>query len=110
LPVHTNGMRYSVYDKNKNEIASRVFYSIGGGFIIDEEQAKLAKTPYDHPVPFPFSTTKELLVHCEQNNLSIKEVMMENEKFYRSEEEIRARLLKIAIIMKECIEKGCASS
>jgi L-serine dehydratase len=109
LPFHTNAMRFTAYDNKQQEINSQIFYSIGGGFIVDEEQATQAKTSYDHPVPYPFSTTKELLKHCENNNLDIKEVVRANEASMRSVDEVNARLLKIATVMQECIQKGCES-
>ena len=106
LPEHTNGMRFIAYDAVNQIISSRIFYSIGGGFIIEENHASL--TP-DYQVPYPFSTAKELLQQCEKNKLTIKEVMLANESSMRSETEVRERLLKISQVMKECIEKGCHS-
>jgi L-serine dehydratase len=109
LPFHTNAMRFTAYDKNAEILFSEIYYSIGGGFIIDEQQTHLSKTPYDHPVPYPFSTTAELLKHCETNNLSIKDIILANEASMRSEEEVFARLMKISEVMIGCIEKGCHS-
>lgn len=104
LPVHTNGMRFSVYDKNNHLIQSRIFYSIGGGFIISET---FSSTVSDHPIPYPFSTAKELLAHCEKNQLSIKEIMLANECSMRSRDEVEKRLLSIANVMRQCIDTGC---
>lgn len=105
LPEHTNGMRYIAYDANHQELSSRIFYSIGGGFIIEEGESQ-SSTP-DYQVPYPFTTAKDLLQQCEKNKLTIKELMMANESSMRSEEEVRARINKISHVMKECIEKGC---
>ncbi len=107
LPAHTNGMRFTAFDAHQQPLSTQIFYSIGGGFIVDEQQAAQAKTPYDHPVPYPFATTKELLQHCENHHLSITEVMLANEASLHTIEEVKARLLKIANVMRECIEKGC---
>ncbi len=109
LPFHTNAMRFTAYDDKNHEISAQIFYSIGGGFIVDEEQARQTKTPYDHPVPYPFATTKELLAHCENNQLVIKDIVLANEASMRSAEETKARLLNIAAVMDECIQKGCQS-
>ncbi len=109
LPVHTNGMRFSAFDKNQQPIATKIYYSIGGGFIVDEQQAQAAKTPYDHPVPYPFATAKELMKHCENTQSSIKDIMLANEIYMHSEDEVKARLLKIATVMQQCIEKGSHS-
>lgn len=106
LPEHTNGMRFTAYDANHHEIVSRVFYSIGGGFILDPEN-RLASSQAMLEVPFPFSTTKELLKHCEDNNLSIKEIMLANESSMRPISEVKERLMTIANVMRECIDKGC---
>jgi L-serine dehydratase len=107
LPMHTNAMRFTAYNQQQEELRAQVFYSIGGGFIIDEDQATQTKTPYDVPVPYPFSNTRELLRHCETNNCFIRDIVMANEASLRSVEETRARLAMIAKVMGECIEKGC---
>ncbi len=107
LPAHTNGMRFTAYDKNNNALDSAIFYSVGGGFIIDEQQSMQSRSTQDHPVPYPFTTAKELLNHCEKHTLSIKDVMLANESSMHSEAAVKERLLKIANVMGECIKKGC---
>ncbi len=109
LPAHTNGMRFTAWDKTEQALLTKIYYSIGGGFIIDEDQAAHTESTPDQPIPYPFATTKELLAHCEKNQLSISEVMLANESSLRSEEEVRTRLLTIAKVMRECIDKGCAT-
>lgn len=108
LPMHTNGMRFSAYDKNNTLINSRIFYSIGGGFIVTDD-ASHTDTATEIPTPYPFSTTKELLQHCEANSMSIKDVMLANESSMRPESEVKERLMHIAQVMRECIDKGCSS-
>lgn len=110
LPAHTNGMRFSAFDKNNNRISSKIFYSIGGGFILDEAQASQNSSSEETSVPYPFSTTKELLKHCEENKLTIKEIMLANESCLRSEDDVKAGLMKISQVMRECIDKGCHTS
>ncbi len=107
LPAHTNGMRFKAFDKNNNEIYSHIYYSIGGGFIVDEIQASNPQPTNEIPIPYPFSTTKELLKHCEDNNLSIKDIMLANESCLRPADEVKAKLMQIANVMRECIDKGC---
>lgn len=107
LPFHTNGMRFTAYDKNNQIIASQIFYSIGGGFIVNEAQTKISTPQNNQSVPYPFSNTKELLAHCEKNHLSIKDVMLANESTLHTEAEVKSRLMKIAQVMRECIDKGC---
>src|SRR5690606_5968029 len=107
LPAHTNGMRFSVYDAGQNLLSAQIFYSIGGGFIINEAEATHPQPANTHSLPYPFENAKTLLAHCEKNNLTISELMMANESSLRSEKEVRDRLLQISTIMRECIETGC---
>lgn len=106
LPRHTNGMRFTAYDAQGNILQSQVYYSIGGGFIVTEEE-------FDHPssppqeVPYPFETGQELLDLCKANNLSIPELMMENERSWRDTDNIHTGILAIAKVMNDCIDSGC---
>lgn len=110
LPGHTNGMRFSAYDTEQESLYSCIYYSIGGGFIVDEKEVNTITTHYDHPVPYPFSTMRDLFQHCETHHLSIKDVMLANETTMHSLEKVTDRLLKISRVMRECIEKGCQAS
>lgn len=108
LPHHPNGMRFTLYDKHLNPIKTHVYYSIGGGFVADEASFKTDQLVSDrHAVPYPFKTAAGLLSHCNNTGKSIAEIMLENEKSWRSEAEIRTGLLKIWDVMKACIERGC---
>lgn len=110
LPAHTNGMRFSAYDKDQQELAKQIYYSIGGGFIVTEEKLAHSQSTDNQDVPYPFATTAELLAHCEKNSLSIQEVILANECSMRSLEEVQERLYKISNVMTACIEKGCQAS
>lgn len=105
LPSHTNGMRFTAFDQHQQEILSKIVYSIGGGFIIEENAQQIKSA--EKTVPYPFSTTKELLNHCEKNELTIEELMLANESSLRSEIEVKERLMTIAQVMRDCIHKGC---
>ncbi len=106
LPKHSNGMRFSAYDGSGNLLINQVYYSIGGGFITTEEDFN--KTTEDaNPPPYPFSTGEQLLKLCKENNCSIAELMMVNEKTWRSTEEIHKGILAIAQVMDDCISNGC---
>lgn len=109
LPAHTNGMRFTAFDEAKQELMSGIYYSIGGGFILDEEQASHREHANNTDMPFPFANAKTLLKHCEDQNLKLSDLMMANEKSLRSEQEIRERLLNISNIMRTCIETGCTT-
>ena len=106
LPKHTNGMRFSAYDAENNLLLSEVYYSIGGGFILTEEEFD---HPADdaHPVPYPFETAQELIELCKQNSLSIAELMMENERAWRDTQVIHEGILSISKVMMDCIDSGC---
>lgn len=107
LAAHTNAMRFTVYDAKQTELMSHIYYSIGGGFILDEHEAVSAHEKNMTDFPYPFSTAKTLLELCEKNQLSIKDLMLANECSLRSEAELREGLLQIANTMFECIDKGC---
>lgn len=109
LPYHPNGMRFSAYDINGKEVRVEIFYSVGGGFIVDHATASKDKHlgEDDHKLPFPFKTADELLRICREHKFKIEDVMMANEQTWRSKEEIRQGLLNIWNVMKTCIERGC---
>jgi L-serine dehydratase len=107
LPYHANGLRFSAWDGEGELLAQCIYYSVGGGFIVDEAAAGadvIAEDPT--PLPYPFSTAEELLQQCSDNGLSISALMLENEKAWRSEQEIRAQLLQIWQVMSACIDRG----
>lgn len=107
LPYHPNAMRFSAYDKSDALLYSDIFYSVGGGFVINESEAS-AEAPLVPQVqlPYSFSSAAELLELCQTHNLRISELMLENEKVWRSETEIREGLMNIWGAMRECIANG----
>lgn len=106
LPKHTNGLKFTAFDKNNKIILSEIYYSVGGGFIVTDEEFGHERKDIK-PEPYPFDTAQELLDHCTKNNLTISALMMANEKTWRSESDIKTGLLHIADTMQKCIEKGC---
>jgi L-serine dehydratase len=110
LLFHTNGMRFTAYDKQQHEITSDIYYSIGGGFILNEEQTLHPQTVNQFTVPYPFSNTLELLTLCKEKNLSIKELMLLNETSIHSEAEVKNRLMEISQVMRESIDRGCRTA
>lgn len=107
LPYHPNGMDFTVWDADGVQLCHRVYYSVGGGFIQSEADIKqAAEQPTDTPLPHPFHTAKALLAVCETQQLSISQVMLENEKTWRSEQQIRADLLTLWTAMQHCVNKG----
>lgn len=109
LPFHPNGMRFHAFDVENKELKAEVFYSVGGGFIIDHAAASgdgpLGEN--SHQLPHPFKTADQLLSICRKHQMTIKDVMMANECSWRSEQEVRDGLLKIWNVMQACVERGC---
>ncbi|HVI25923.1 MAG TPA: L-serine ammonia-lyase [Xanthomonadaceae bacterium] len=107
LPFHTNGMRFTAYDADGNGIATRDYYSVGGGFVVNQDEAAEDRIVADTtPLPHPFSTGAELLAECERSGLSIARLMFENEKAWRDEDAIRAGLREIWQAMQACVARG----
>lgn len=110
LPFHPNGMRFRAYNKLGDILYNKVFFSVGGGFVIDEnsdsDQLLVAD---DVSQPWPFTTAKALLAHCQQSGRSISSIMFDNERTWRSESEINHLLDTLWLTMNACIDKGCRS-
>ena len=111
LPGHPNGMRFSALDADGNELMSRVYYSVGGGFVVNENKTDdPVITESKRELPYPFDSGEELLKLCHENDLSISDLMMQNEFAWRDENEIRSQLLNIWQVMQSCVKKGCADT
>ena len=108
LPLHANGMRFTAY--GDAELLTRVYYSVGGGFVLDESGAGIGSIVEDaRSLLYPFTTAAELLAHCDASRLSISGVMLANELAWRPEAETRYGLLRIWEAMQECVDRGCRS-
>ena len=108
LPFHPNGMRFTAMADGGEVLTSSVFYSVGGGFVVDEDAADGSWiAPDDTGLPYPFTTGDELLRLCTEHALSISDVMMANERVWRRKTDIREGLLNIWSTMKECVDNGC---
>jgi L-serine dehydratase len=111
LPAHPNGMSFAAWDADGVLIRERVFYSVGGGFVVDEDAVGADRVVVrESEVPFPFTTGAELLRHCAESGLSISDVMLANERTWRSDDEIRSGLLAIWRTMQECVRSGCTTT
>ncbi len=107
LPFHTNGMRFIAYDANGAEIASRDYYSVGGGFVVNQDEAAEDRIVADTtPVAHPFSSGDELLARCAESGLSIAQLMLENERAWRSDDEVIAGLRELWQAMQDCVARG----
>ncbi|MDF3149437.1 L-serine ammonia-lyase, partial [Streptomyces sp. T21Q-yed] len=107
LPYHANGMILFAYDGDGVPLLEKTYYSVGGGFVVDEDAVGADRIKPDDTVPaHPFSTGDDLLRLTKETGLSISALMLENEKAWRTEEEIRAGLLEIWRVMEACVARG----
>eukprot|EP01127_Copromyxa_protea_P011072 TRINITY_DN275_c0_g1_i1.p1 TRINITY_DN275_c0_g1~~TRINITY_DN275_c0_g1_i1.p1 ORF type:complete len:474 (-),score=86.90 TRINITY_DN275_c0_g1_i1:57-1478(-) len=112
LPFHSNGMRFTAYDKDNSVLDRHQFYSIGGGFILCDDQVTGHKEPIEEErtPKYEYHTAKELIAICDENNMSIAQVQMANEIAYgRTEQEVIDGLDKIWATMNGTIERGMRS-
>ncbi|MFF7068913.1 L-serine ammonia-lyase [Streptomyces pseudovenezuelae] len=107
LPYHANGMTVWAYDASGAELMSKTYYSVGGGFVVDEDAVGADRIKLDDTVlKYPFRTGDELLRLAKETGLSISSLMLENERAWRTEDEIRAGLLEIWEVMRACVQRG----
>lgn len=108
LAFHPNGMIFRAFDSAGLQVRSREYYSVGGGFVIDEQAAGDDRIVEDATtLPYPFHSAAELLQHCTKHGLSISQLMLANEAAWRPEAETRAGLLRIWQVMQDCVKAGC---
>ena len=106
LQYHPNGIKFYAYTKNK-EVATRIYYSIGGGFVVTESNAKKNKVKTSkRKLTNEFSSAEELFIIAENRDLKISDVVLENEKCFRKEKTTKTELRRIWRIMQECVDKG----
>ncbi|MEB8339284.1 L-serine ammonia-lyase [Streptomyces endophyticus] len=108
LPYHANGMTLWAYDADGGELLTKTYYSVGGGFVVDEDAVAGENpiVPDDTSLKYPFRTGDELLRLAQETGLSIPAMMLENEKAWRTEDEIRSGLLDIWRVMQACVSRG----
>jgi L-serine dehydratase len=109
LPFHPNGMRFTALASDGEELTSKQYYSVGGGFVVDEHAAGADRIREDdRPLLHPFNSGAELLERCQSRGLTISQVMIENESAWRPEPETRAQLARIWQAMQDCVRRGCS--
>jgi len=109
LPFHPNGMRFYAYSASGEVLRERTYYSVGGGFVVDEAAAGADRIKADDtPLRYPFTTGAELMAHCDASGLPVSGVMLANELAWRSESEVRQGLLTIWDVMQQCVRNGWA--
>ncbi|NWA29302.1 L-serine ammonia-lyase [Pseudomonas gingeri] len=106
LAFHPNAMTLVAFAEGK-ELHRDTYYSVGGGFVVDQAQAESGVADMDRTVlPYDFSSAVELLELCQRHGLSVAELMLANEKVWRAEDEIRSGLMKLWRAMQDCVEQG----
>jgi L-serine dehydratase len=106
LPYHPNAMALSAFGEN-GLLFEQTYYSVGGGFIVEAAEVEAgAPATAEVQLPYDFSSAAELLSLCKQHGLRVSELMMANERAWRSDAEIRQGLLHIWSVMRECVEQG----
>jgi L-serine dehydratase len=104
LPQHSNGMRFVGHDSGANIIARKIYYSVGGGFVVTEtERPQTVSSGSD---PLPFRSAAELLALCEAKHLSIAELQLINELAQRPADDLFSGLDSICSAMHACIDRG----
>ena len=107
LPYHANGMTICAYDSAGAPLLEKTYYSVGGGFVVDEDAIGADRVkPDDTVLRYPFRTGADLLRWTNETGLSVSSLMLENEKAWRQEAEIRSGLLDIWRVMQECVRAG----
>ena len=108
LDFHSNGLRITAKDAAGEELLQKTYYSVGGGFVVDETATGSARVVADETeLPYPFTTGNELLRLCREHGLSVSTLMLKNETAWRTEDEIRQKLLEIWSVMQACVQEGC---
>ena len=111
LPKHANALTFYAYAQDEL-VKQQTYYSIGGGFIIKDEDFDATKAhaaSLQASVPLPFKTAEELLSLCKTNGLSISSLMLRNESTFRPKHEVKQQLHNIWLVMKACIQRGIES-
>lgn len=110
LPGHANGMTFMALDGDNRLLLKRVYYSVGGGFVVSEEELQRlkarSKPPVEKGVPYPFANAKQMLAMAAESGLSIAEMKRANEETNQTSEDLNAGLDAIWSAMQGCIERG----
>ena len=111
LPQHANGMRFTAYSSTNSIILSKEYFSIGGGFILDETQIDHRKDlesshTLDVQIPYPFTTAHELFRLCTKHNLTIAELVTANEMTRKTQQQLEYEALELITVMQQSVANG----
>ncbi len=107
LPEHPNGMKLRALDANGATLRESTYLSVGGGFVVTAGAPNTKVLAAAEQLPNPFRTGAELLELCASTGKNVAQLMLENERVWRSDEEIRVGLLRIWDVMQSCVSRGC---
>ena len=113
LPFHANGMMITACDASDDILYDKIYYSVGGGFVVDDSERDQVTSPIkqnDIELPYQFNTADELLALCKTEKLSISEIMMRNECVWRSKQEVHEKILTLWQVMQDCVKAGCKNT
>lgn len=107
FPTHPNGIAFVALDKDGKQLKRGLYFSIGGGFVIGENDSLHPKEAVgDKKKPFPYSTAAELGALCKKEGKSITQIVFQNELTWRTAPAIKAQLLELAAVMEKSVEVG----
>lgn len=106
LPGHPNAMRFTAYDAERRELASRVYFSVGGGFVVDEQELRDGVRDERAAPPYSFESGAQLLAQCRTHGLTVAELMLANESAWVHRSLVMEGILRIWQVMQECTERG----
>ena len=107
LPFHSNGMRFFAFDAAGEQLASRDYYSVGGGFVVNHDEAAEDRIVADTTaVQYPFNSGDNLLQQCREHGISIAQLIRANERSWRDDVEIDRGLAQLWEVMQACIARG----
>lgn len=108
MDFHSNGMVFTALDGDGAVVAQRTYYSVGGGFVVDEDEAARGVTE-DVALPYPFHTAAEMVTLAVQSRCSIADLVARNEAALGNEARLRDGLVRIWSAMRECVDRGLAA-
>ena len=104
LTFHPNGVRFTALLKDGKK-ASQTYYSIGGGFVVQEGETASGAQAVE--LPCPCDTGEDVLRHCRDHAMTIPQMVLQNERAWRTDDQIRTGLMQIWRAMQECVYRGC---
>ena len=107
LAKHSNGMRFEAFDLAGQCLLAKVYFSVGGGFIVDDGPENQSGRSGEETRPYPFRCGDEMMALGRASRLSVSQMTLENENRLRPERETRAALLRVWQVMQECVQRGC---